>query len=283
MGNALVNLTVGHECGGVIPHYDMNTVEELRHLNGRTYIPPENAWVRTRDSLYIARVDAQRVALALLKVSWSFQGFLIGGEESGVAMKIFQAASGRLLLMLARLQEKVALLNLPTAQDQQKLLIAVNPVLRRLERGQTGPDVQLFRLLYQLNAVLRELGSPDNQAFVDEVVILAMTNEEFPEIVRRSIRNLKDSEVVEIELDLRSITLKVPSEFGVKQHFRVDWDDISDTTSRNRAHNTIAVKHTTIVLASVRSLVLCAMLLSCSDAGPLLELVGECGDLVYLD
>lgn len=283
MGSTFVDLNVGFDCMGMIPENKRDVMAQLKDVVGSTYVPADHTWVRIMDETYIARVDAQRVALALLKLSWSPQKYLIGGDELGVAMSIFKAASGQLHPMMVRLQDKVSLLDL-TAQDKQKLSNAMGPVLRRLERYHDSHDIQTFRKLYELDSILLDQGSPESQVIVDEVVaILSITNKEFRDIVHQSIRNLKESDTALIDLDLRSMTLKVPSAFGVRQHFQVDWDAISDTASGTRPHETVPVKHTAIVLASIRSLVLCMMLLTCSDAGPLLELVGECGDLAYMD
>lgn len=56
------------------------------------------------------------------------------------------------------------------------------------------------------------MGSPKSQAILDEAVaILCITNEEFQDIVHQLIRNLKESATIAIDLDLKSMTLKVPS------------------------------------------------------------------------
>lgn len=277
------NLNIGHEIEGFTPEDSQDTLRTLSKFEGSTYVPADDAWVRVVDGTYIPRVDAQRMALALLRLPWVSQGYLIGGDGYGVATDLFTAASNRLRPMMVRLQEKVSLLDV-TEQDKGKLSTVMEPVLRRLDRDRVDHDTQTFRKLYDLNKTLLELGSPENQVVADEVVaILSITNEEFRDIVHQSIRNLSESTAVTVDLDLRPMTLKVPSVFGVRQSFHVDWDIITETTSGTRPHETIPVKHTAIVLASMRSLVLCMMLRTCSDAGPLLQLVEECGDMAYMD
>lgn len=282
MGKAFMDFSGGFDCIGFSPEDDRGMKASLSRFEENTYVPADHNWVRVEET-YIPRADAQRMAIALLDLPWSSQGYLIGGEESGVAMTMFKAAAKRLRPMMERLQEKVQLLDL-TSQDKQKLSTAMDPVLRRLNRVEFSRDIQIFRKLYELNTVLLKQGSPQSQVMVDQVVaILSITNEEFREIVHASIRAIKESETTAIDFDLKTTTLKVPSAFGVKQHFQVDWDAISNTTSETRPHETVLVKHTAIVLASLRGLVLCMMLLACSDAEPLLELVGDCGDLIYID
>lgn len=111
----------------------------------------------------------------------------------------------------------------------------------------------------------------------------AQLQSEFQDIVHQSICNLKESATIAIDLDLKVDELESPSAFGVRQHFNVDWDAISDTTSSTRPHETVPVKHTATVLANLRSLVLCMMLMTCSDAEPLLELIQGLDERVYMD
>jgi hypothetical protein len=57
--------------------------------------------------------------------------------------------------------------------------------------------------------------------------ILMITNFEFQRLVYQSIRHLNEVTSSTIQLDMRVTTLKVPSEFGVMQHFQMDMDQIA--------------------------------------------------------
>lgn len=282
MSSSVAGMSMDYEYTGFTSVYNLKDMNDVQQFVGSSYVPADNAWVQVLGRNYVPRIDAQRLAFALLKIPWTSKQYLIGGYGSGVAMNFLTVASDRLYPMLLRLQDKISLLDL-TDQDKNKLLTAVDPVLRRLGRSIVNHDYQTFRKLYDLYITLLGMGSHKSQAIVDEAVaILCITNEEFQDIVHQSIRNLKESATIAIDLDLKSMTLKVPSTFGVRQHFYVDWDAISDTMCSSRPHETVPVKHTAIVLASLRSLGLCMMLMTCSDAGPLLELVQGLDDLEYM-
>lgn len=136
--------------------------------------------------------------------------------------------------------------------------------------------------LCKLDNVLAQLGSQEK--VVDHIIgMLTVTNVEFQELVYQSMRHLRESTTATVELDMRAGVIKVPSAFGVMQQFIVDLDRIFPEDMRS--HETISVRHTTVVLAAMKSCLRSEMLKSCHDITPLLKLVQgvqERGDMVYL-
>ncbi|RYP47724.1 hypothetical protein DL768_006260 [Monosporascus sp. mg162] len=222
---------------------DVASLEAIREIQGYTYLPADSEWIRIhsggydeRDA-YLPRTDAQQLALALLKLKWHPEGYLIGGERRSPGMTLLTSPSTRLVSLMSRVLDKARLLSL-SQEDHQKLSKALSVALRRIEKNQDAFNRHAFNSMYQLDEALEDLGSGPNHLVTDRVIgILSLTNDEFLELVYQSIRNLTEGTSATIQLDLRSTTLKVPSAFGVMQHFSVDWDRISP--GEDRSHETI--------------------------------------------
>ncbi|RYP61456.1 hypothetical protein DL770_009780 [Monosporascus sp. CRB-9-2] len=262
------------------------SLEVIREIQGYTYLPADSEWIRIHSGgydepdAYVPRTDAQQLALALSNLKWHPEGYRIGGERRSPGKTFLTSSSKRLVGLMSRVLEKARLLSL-SKEDHQKLSRASSVILRRIEKNRDTFNHHAFNSMYQLDEVLEDVGSGPNHLVTDRVIgILCLANDEFLELVYQSTRNLTEGTSTTIQLDLRSTTLKVPSAFGVMQHFPVDWDRISP--GEDRSHDTIPVSHTVVILASMRSL-LRSMMLRCSlDAGPLLDLVVDREDLVYI-
>ncbi|MCJ1323572.1 hypothetical protein MMC10_000233 [Thelotrema lepadinum] len=168
-------------------------------------------------------------------------------------------------------------------QDKQKCLKVFGPVISRIEKEVVPPPRKrsLLEALYNLDLVLHELGNTQDSRTVSLVAgILMITNLSFQDLLHDSIRNLKEITQSNIQLDLRSTTLKVPPAFGIMQHFPVDMDQI--LPDEPRRHETIAVTHTAVILAALRGAVRCLVILMCYDADPLLFIVNDFEELVYV-
>ena len=275
---------------------DPATKRAIDGFLGSSYVPADEPWVRVHYQAgnghennpeplrCISRLDAQKLAFAILSLPWHSQSYLIGGNKESVFMQLLQPAARRLQPSLFRTRVNMKFLSLGE-QDKQKLSRALEPALSRLasdrESASLTPKPSKLEALYKLDSVLSELGNDKDKRIIDHVVgILMVTNVEFQELLHGSIRNLKETTRSDIQLDLRSTTLKVPSAFGVMQHFPVDMDQI--LPEEPRGHESIAVSHTAVILAGLRGALRCMMFLSCPDADPLLSLVSNFKDTVYV-
>jgi hypothetical protein len=267
---------------GLVPVTDRALIDVVNRISGNTYVPAESDWIRVHDSFpeaYIRRTDAQQLALALLSFPWHPEGYLVGGNRRSVGMSLLTLPAKRLRPMMTRVRMGIDLLSL-NQRDKQNLRAALD-LLMRLHDRKVLQSRHGVGAMYRLDKVLSELCGQDNQIIVERVIgILAITNNEFSELVQQSLRNIEETSSSNISLDLRSTTLKVPSAFGVVQHFIVDWDQIS--SGQPRPFQTVPVSYTVVVLASLRSLLRCMMLKESLEADPLLNMAESWKDVVYM-
>jgi hypothetical protein len=252
---------------------DRCTLKEIEANKGNTYVPADSPWIRLEyegqghDDTYIARSDAQKLALALLVLPWHPEGCLVGGSRDGVGMQLLTRSAERLMPMMTRVRDNLSFLTLGE-QEKKRLLASLDPMVRRLENTPSSSLLEsrsALKLMYKLDQILEELGSGEQYRATDLIVgILMITNFEFQRLVYQSIRHLKEVTTSTIQLDMRATTLKVPSAFGVMQHFYMDMDQIAP--GENRSHETLPVSHTVVVLAAMRSALRSMMLRSCVDA-----------------
>jgi hypothetical protein len=272
------------------PQNDRTASREVEAVKGFTYVPAEAPWIRLDyvgmgsdySETYIARSDAQKLAHALLLMPWHPEGYLIGGNRSGVGMQLLTRLSERLLPIMGRVKDNMSFLSLGD-QEKRSLLAVLDPALRRLDKSTSLVESRSASgIMYKLDQVLERLGSGEQNKMTDLIIgILMITNYEFQELVYQSIRHLKETTASTIQLDMRATTLKVPSAFGIMQHFYVDMDLIAP--EETRSHETVSVSHTVVVLAAMRSTLRSMMLRSCFDADPLLDTVVRWKDVVYVE
>jgi hypothetical protein len=73
---------------------DRSTLKEIDANKGNTYVPADSPWIRLEyegqghNDTYIARSDAQKLALALLVLPCHPEGYLVGGSRNGVGMQL---------------------------------------------------------------------------------------------------------------------------------------------------------------------------------------------------
>ena len=276
----------GSEFQSLEPLNDSVTRRAIENFYGSTWVPADEPWVRIDTGSaweYISRPDAQKLAFSILNLTWHPDSYLLGGNRDSAYVHLLTSPAKRLWPMLARLQSGMRYLSLGD-QDRQKCLSVLGPVSSRLEKESIPPPPKksLLEALYNLDLVLDELGGDTQEGKTVSFVagILMITNLNFQDLLHDSIRNLREITQSNIQLNLRSTTLKVPSSFGIMQHFPVDMDQI--LPDEPRRHETIAVTHTAVILAALRGAVRCAMVLTCYDADPLLSLVGDFEDVVYM-
>lgn len=261
----------------------------LSELSRWSKLPADSGWVRiakedengynTRHKFYLERISAQRLTYGLLSLRWHPSRYLLPSiSQSGPGSELFETAAQPFFNFVLRLSTGLKRIHLGQA-NKQKLSSALATVQARRD---AGPGTRLYAAARELDAVLGELGSGGDQTFIDQIIaILTITNSEFRNLVYVSLRNLRETATSLVQLEMPSATLKVPSAFGVMQHFYVDWQEMFPEDVRN--HETITVSYTVVVLAATRSLAKCQMLLCCPDARPLIRTVAGLGDVVHMN
>ncbi|OTB17846.1 hypothetical protein K445DRAFT_20315 [Daldinia sp. EC12] len=281
IGDTFLNIC-NHTWYGFEPINSNTAREAVDSIRGHTYVPANSEWVRvlgTNPEVYMLRREAQQLALALLKLPCHPGGYLLSGlTRKGAGLTLLTDPAKQLVSMMARLGQRIEILDL-SQQDKQRLNRELGPAIRLLDRE--NGSYRAFQAIYDLDLALGDLGSKDDQNVVDSVIgILAITNAEFLVLVQQSLRNLSESTNSTVKLDMWTKTLKVPSAFGVFESFSVDWDSLCPDDPR--AHETVEISHTVIVLATIRAILRCKMLSICFNADPLISTVGEWEDIIHI-
>lgn len=258
---------------------DEQALDIIQPLEVRSKISVGSEWIRIVRTpawaspevinVYVERVAAQRLAQRLLTLPWQSTGYLVDHQEysGSSSMAIFETAAQTLPNFINHLTTAVEKL-IPNTQQQKGSLISA---LRSCDAfvSQAG-GTRSYKAACTLQAILADLGNHGERAYVDTIVgILAITNSEFRDLMYDSLRSLRET----------TASLKVPKAFGVVQHFFVDWQEMFP--EQVRSHEVISVSYTVVVLATVRALVKCEMLLCCPNARLLIDAVLEVGDVVY--
>ena len=110
--------------------------------------------------------------------------------------------------------------------------------------------------------------------------VLIITIEKFQELLYQSVRHISQAMLSTIQIDLRATTISIPSAFDALQVFTVDLDKLLPEEIRNQG--LVAVPYPAIVLASLKSCVRSQMLRDCCDAGPLMQMIRDCPDVVMV-
>ena len=233
------------------PINDLAAKQAIKELHGFSYFPIHEPWARVEiqsdmavarmrndrgwrtpppneEVQYISRSDTQKMAFSMLNLPWHPESYTITGAQQSLFMQLPLPVTKRLYPISYRLRDSIKLLS-PGELDRRTLLEALQRALSRLDREAVppAPKRSLLEALYRLDLVLSGLGNENDRRIVDQVAgILMITNLEFQELLHTSIRNLQEITRSDIQLDLQSTTLKVPSAFGIMQHFPVDMDQI---------------------------------------------------------
>lgn len=257
---------------------------ELQEYDGMTYVPADSSWIRlfsmnTARQAYIARADAQEMAHSLLDLKWHPESYMLGTLARSIGMHLLTSAASRFGRIAQRVREGISKIGIG-AREQTRLGDALEPAMRKIEKG-TGPDRTTAAIFYKLDRILEELGQHGDRLIIDRMIgILMITNEEFQELFYQSLRHLQQATHSTIEVDTRAATISIPSAFGVLQTFTLDLDRVYP--DQKRGHDPISVPYSAIVIASLKSCIRSQMLRDCFDAGPLIEFVQDCPDLVLV-
>lgn len=97
---------------------DRSTLKEIDANEGNTYVPADSPWIRLEykgqghNDTYIARSDAQKLALALLVLPWHPEGYLVGGNRNGAGMQLLTRSAKRLMPIMTRVRDNLSFLTL---------------------------------------------------------------------------------------------------------------------------------------------------------------------------
>lgn len=258
---------------------------ELQQYDGMTYVPADSSWIRVSSTdiarqAYIARADAQEMAHSLLDLKWHPESYMLGTFARSIGMHLLTRTASRFGRIAHRVRAGISKIGIG-AREQTRLWGALEPALRKIEKGVGPPDRTTAAIFYKLDRILEELGQHGDRLIIDRMVgILMITNEEFQELFYQSLRHLQQATNSTIEVDTRAATISIPSAFGVLQTFTLDLDKVYP--DQERGHDPLSVPYSAIVIAALKSCTRSQMLQDCFDAGPLIEFVQDCSDLVLV-
>ncbi len=257
---------------------------KLQEYVEMTYVPADSSWIRVFSKniarqVYIARADAQEMAHSLLDLKWHPESYMLGTFARSIGMHLLTRTASRFGRVAHRVREGISKIGIGTLQ-QTRLGDALEPAMRKIEKG-VGADRTTAEIFYKLDRILEELGQHGDRLIIDRMVgILMITNEEFQELFYQSLRHLQQATNSTIEVDTRAATISIPSAFGVLQTFTLDLDRVYP--DQKRGHDPLSVPYSAIVIAALKSCTRSQMLRDCFDAGPLIEFVQDCSDLVLV-
>ncbi|KAK5630072.1 hypothetical protein RRF57_005787 [Xylaria bambusicola] len=247
-----------------------------------TFIPADFPWVRLettfrRDSLYlyIKRVDAQRMALALLSLPWHIESYLISRDESSICFRLLTSVSNNLQSLVSRVHRGIEYLSLGP-NDKDDLREAMLSVLSNLSYYQIGRS--LSHSLYKLDQVLEKI-NPGDRRISEMVGVLVLTGLEFTTLIRQFVRRLDRTANITIPVDCTMGAIKVPTAFGPVQEFIVNRNELWPNEVPKGILNET---YTSILLASLRACLRSKMLRTGFDSKPLLSHVAGFQGPLYL-
>lgn len=251
----------------------------LENCKDMTYIPASSEWVRLPDlnnssdhiqlsEVYLARADAQRMALALLQLPWHPEGYLLGAEKSDNCLQLLLMCSTQLPALMSYAQNGIDQLDL-TAPEKKTLHDAIQSLHRRFDKSSLISRATLHEML-KLEKIVINLSHKNEQ--VNEMIgIMMITNSEFMNLVRQSARRFDQAPPATINADMRSGVLKIPSAFGILQEFPLS---ITELYPRGTfTDDLIPIRYSAVLISSLRACLRSAMLRDCFSSNPLIEKV----------
>ena len=251
-----------------------------------SFVDPFLEWVRLpthqgvalKHTVFIWRTDAQKIAHALLKLTWSSQGYLIGGSSSLCSIQLLEVAGGQLLYLVGHIRENLADLTIPH-RDANELRELFSDAERAIRKEQSGAALHSLDELCALDTYLQKAAHSDHTVN-DMIGVLVLTNEEFVSFVRQSARHFKQSIGGSITVEMRTATVKVGLPFGGSQDFPVDMKALQ--TDWRFRDDTITVTYTALILACTRACLRSYLLSIREDGHPLLKRILEMDDVIYV-
>ena len=263
-------------------HEEMRT---LQYLRGTAIIPASCDWVRVGKPLederlvetYIPRADAQRLALALLKLPWHPESYLLGADKSDQCLQLLLGCSSHLPDLMAYTQERIEYLGL-AASDKRQLLSAIDFLLPRFE-GSTMPLRATLYEMFKLENILKTI-SHTNQQVNELIGVTTITSPEFLSLMRQSSLRSREALDAAFKIDMRSGILQVPADSGSSQQFHLNVTELYST--RLTSDEVISVKCSLVLIAILRTCLRSAMLDYCFSSIPLIGQVLGLEDVIQI-
>lgn len=269
---------------------------ELESLAGVTYIPSDYMWVRlpplngsrgndrsrritnsqSQSAWYLRRSDAQVLAQALLRLPICRKGYLFNSNKPSLCYKFLCSAAPNaphLLLYIIRYFDK---LTIPEA-SRKSLLAAMEEMIRRTYKFQYSRA--FMDSIYEIDIALQRVLLLDKKV-INAVGVLAISNEEFRDLITMSIRRIPQSIDQTVQLDLHNPAIVIKAVLGAEQRFPVDLPELFPNFVASQRSIDISFTHLVLIVlkASVRS----AFLKTSLDSSPLFERVMKMDDTVYI-
>ena len=257
----------------------------LQDLRGTAIIPALCEWVRIGKPLederlvetYIPRADAQRLALALLKIPWHPEGYLLGANKSDQCFQWLLESSLELYSLLVSVDAGIGSLGLSTAHRRQ-LSSELNSLLQRFHRSRI-PLRSTCYAMFRLERTLMTI-SHTNQQVNEMIGTITITNPEFLRLMVRTARRSQQAPDAEVRIDMRSGMLQVPAEFGVILEFPLEIQELYPQNATS--DEVIPVRYSLVLIVALRACLRSDMLRNCFDSHPLLRQVSGLEDVIQI-
>ena len=265
--------------------YSRSLSAEMEEYDVMMYLPADAAWIRLpRDFAgsfhYIAREDAHEIAHSLLIMEWHPESYLLWPSTVSIGMRLLTSAASRFQAIATRILDGIDKFGLG-AHEQSTIRAVLVAAERRIEK-RTGPDRTTASIFYKLDHVLEEFCQKgDRRGLARMIGILMITNDEFRDLFYQSLRHLSQATQSTVRVDPRAATVSIPSAFGVLQTFQLDLDRMYPSQTRISSE-AVAVPYSVVVLAALKSCTRSQMLMDCFNARPLIDLIREWTDIVYV-
>jgi hypothetical protein len=126
--------------------------------------------------IFLERVSAQKLALALLNLHWHPESYLIGRDKRGPVSILLTNPSQRLSRLMSRTIDKVHYLGL-NQEDTNILRDDINSAYRPIEKSYSSYKRKAFASMYQLHQNLERLTSQPDQVMVKHAIgVLCLIN-----------------------------------------------------------------------------------------------------------
>ena len=263
----------------------------LEELVGQSFVPAASQWVRLEDTRnstrswdarkstekYVMRSDAQLMALALFRLPWHPEGYILGADKRDHSFQLLRGCSKYFRPTLTHMVDRIDHLGLASAQVVELKKLAT--YLSRRFNESKAPQRAKIHQMFQLERLLRAIGHHIER--VNELIgVMMITNSEFINLVRESAERFDQAPATSVEASLRSGAIKVPGAFGILLEFPVSIDEIY--AGETPLDQVVMVPFPMVLIASLRACLKSAMLGDCFESEPLLGQVLGWNDVVYL-
>lgn len=259
-----------------VPEADMDVL--LQDCD-RTYVPCDRRWIRfgprqeqddRKSPWFLERADAQLLAQALLELPLCARGYLIHRPKSSVCREMLAAASYDLPRMIAYLTQGLDPFQLPP-EEVDALMEALKSMWKH---AQNYKYEKLFANdIYQLEKALKG-AIHEEQSVALFIQVLVLTNTEFRDVMKQSLRKLQQCLSASVTVDMESGTVDVITVFGVVQKFPV-----SGNIDRTIKH---VVSYEQVLLMALKAVVRSTFLQTSLNSEPLLDRVLEMEEITTL-